>query len=445
MKDQPVGAELPEMETKPDAPHNATAKAALSAVGRYRWVICALLFFAALVNYMDRQVLGLLKPALSEQFGFGEEAYGNIVVAFQAAYAVGQTLAGPFIELLGTKLAYSIAVVFWSLAAMSHTLARSALGLGFARFGLGIGESANFPASIRTVTEWFPQRERSVATGIFNSGCNLGAIVAPLLVPLLFVNFGWQAAFIGLALADLVWLCFWVALYDPPEKSRRVGAEELAYIRGSRSEGVKEKIPWRNLFGYRQSWAYWMTCILVGPVWWFYLFWLPDIFNKEFSLDLKHFGPPLAMVYLVAAIGSISGGGLSAWFLRHGWSVNGGRKTAALICALCTVPVIFIPHIHSVWLATAFFALANAAHQGWSATMYTVVSDIYPKPAVASVVGFGGTLAAISSMGFSWLVGHILQGSGVYDRILLVCGSAYVVALLIFHIGVPRIKPITIE
>jgi ACS family hexuronate transporter-like MFS transporter len=433
------------METKPDKPQEAAVNPSPSKMGRFRWAICALLFFAALVNYMDRQVLGLLKPFLSQKFEFGEEAYGNIVVAFQASYAIGQTLAGPFIEFLGTKVAYSLAVVLWSLAAMSHTLARSALGLGFARFGLGIGESVNFPASIRTVAEWFPQRERSVATGLFNSGCNVGAIVAPLLVPLLFVNFGWKAAFLGLAAADFVWLCFWLILYDPPEKSKRVGAEELAHIQGGKAETMQEKIPWRKLFGYREAWAYWATCILVGPVWWFYLFWLPDIFHKQFSLDLRHFGPPLAMVYLVAALGSISGGGLSAWFLRRGWSVNAGRKIAALICACSTVPVISIPHIHSVWLATAFFALANAAHQGWSATMYTVVSDIFPKRAVASVVGFGGTCAAVASMGFSWLVGHILQGTGVYDKILLACGSAYVVALLLFHIGVPRIKPVSVE
>jgi ACS family hexuronate transporter-like MFS transporter len=416
----------------------------MSQRGNYRWVICALLFTAALVNYMDRQVLGLLKPILSAKFYWSEEAYANIVVAFQAAYAIGQTLIGPFIELVGTKFAYSCAVVVWSLAAMSHTLARSVFGFGSARFALGLGESGNFPASIRTVTEWFPQRERSVATGIFNSGSNIGAIVAPLIVPLLYMHFGWKAAFIGLGIVDLVWLGFWLALYDPPEKSKRVGVAELAYIQTDKTESV-ERIPWRRLFGFRQAWAYWATGILVGPVWWFYLFWLPDIFSKQFALNLRQFGPPLAAVYTVAAIGSIAGGGLSAWFLRCGWSVNSARKVAALLCACSTVPVIFIPHIHDVWLAAILFALANAAHQGWSATMYTVVSDIFPRRAVASVVGFGGTCAAVASMGFSKLVGHILQGTGVYDKILLICGSAYVVALLIFHLVVPQIKPVRID
>jgi ACS family hexuronate transporter-like MFS transporter len=412
--------------------------------GNYRWAICALLFFACVVNYMDRQVLGLLKPVLGKTFHWTEMDYANIVVAFQAAYSIGQTLMGPFIELLGTKFAYAIAVVIWSAAAMSHTLARSVLGFGSARFALGLGESGNFPAAIRAVTEWFPQRERSVATGLFNSGANMGAILAPLLVPLVFLHFGWKAAFLSLAVADLVWLCFWLSLYDPPEKSKRVGAAELAYIQTD-STTKEDRIPWRRLFRFRQAWAYWATGILVGPVWWFYLYWLPDIFAKQFSLDLKQFGPPLAVVYMVAAIGSIAGGGLSAWFLRLGWSVNAGRKSAALICACSTVPVVFIPHIHSVWFATTLFALANAAHQGWSATMYTVVSDIFPKRAVASVVGFGGTCAGVASMGFSWLVGHILQGTGVYDKILLICGSAYVVALLIFHLVVPQIKPVRID
>lgn len=412
--------------------------------GNYRWIICALLFSATLINYMDRQVLGLLKPELAKVFHWGEQDYGNIVVAFQAAYAVGQMMAGPFIEWIGMKSAYAYAVVFWSLAAMAHTLARSVFGFGLARFGLGIGEAANFPACVRAITEWFPQRERSVATGIFNSGSNVGAIIAPLLVPLLFLQFGWKMAFIALGLAGLVWLAFWLALYDSPGKSQRVGADERAYIQGEKSE-VVEQIPWRRLFVYREAWAYWATGVLVGPVWWFYLFWLPDIFSKQFGLNLKQFGLPLAAVYTMAALGSVAGGGLSAWFLRRGWSVNAARKIAALLCAASTVPVILIPRIQSVWLATAFFALANAAHQGWSATMYTVVSDLFPKRAVASVVGFGGTCAGFASMGFSWLVGHILQGNGVYDNILLICGSAYILALLIFHVTVPQIKPVRIE
>lgn len=415
-----------------------------TGIGKFRWVICALLFSATLINYMDRQVLGLLKPNLAKALNWSEQDYGNIVATFQAAYAAGQALFGPFIEWLGTKSAYGAAIVLWSLAAMAHALARSAFGFGVARFALGLGESGNFPAAIKTVAEWFPQRERSVATGFFNSGSNIGAIVAPLLVPWLTFQFGWRTAFVVLGASGFVWLVFWLIFYDAPETSRRLKPEERAYIQGGKNEPEK-KIPWTKLLGFRPAWAYWATGILVGPVWWFYLFWLPDIFSKQFNLNLRQFGPPLAVVYAVAAIGSIAGGGLSAWFLHRGWSVNAARKTAALMCACCTVPVIFIPHIHNVWLAAALFALANAAHQGWSATMYTVVSDIFPKRAVASVVGFGGTCAGVASMSFSWLVGHILQDTGVYDKILLICGSAYVAAWLIFHLLVPQIKAVRAE
>jgi len=410
-------------------------------IGRYRWSICALLFFATTINYMDRQILGLLKPNLSQIFNWNEQDYGNIVVAFQAAYATGQVLFGPFIELIGMKSAYAFAMVFWSIAAMAHPLAKSAFGFGAARFALGLGESGNFPAAIRTVAEWFPQRERSVATGLFNSGTNIGAIFAPVLVPWLTVQFGWKAAFVILGVSGFVWLIFWFLFYDTPEKSRRLKAEELAYIQSGRTESA-EKVPWRKILVFKEAWAYIATGILVGPVWWFYLFWLPDFFSKQFHLDIKSFGLPLVVVYSVACLGSIGGGGLSAWFLRRGWSLNAARKTAALICACCTVPVIFATRTSHVWLAVSFFALATAAHQGWSATMYTVVSDIFPKKAVASVVGLAGMFASVSAMGFSWLVGHILQGTGVYDKILLICGLAYLLALGIFHTIVPRLKPV---
>jgi MFS transporter, ACS family, hexuronate transporter len=413
--------------------------------GKYRWVICVLLFTACLINYMDRQVLGLLKPDLARLFNWSEKDYGYMAIAFQASYAIGQTLTGPLINWIGTKSAYACSVAFWSLAAMSHALMRSVFGFCSARFALGLGESGNFPTAIRTVTEWFPPRERSVATGIFNAGSNIGAVVAPVLVPLIFLQFGWQAAFIALGATDLVWLCFWLKFYDAPEKSRHVGAEELAHIRTGVAPTAEKKIPWTKLLGYREAWAYYGTCVLVGPVWWFYGFWLPDFFNKQFHLNIKQFGLPLAVIYLVTCFGSIFGGGLSAWFLKQGWTVNRARKTASLLCACCTLPVILAPRVDSVWLAAGFFALATAAHQGWSATMYTAVSDIFPKPAVASVIGFGGTLASLMSMGFFWLASTILQDNGTYKTILLICGSAYVVAWLIFHLGVPCIKPAKVE
>jgi ACS family hexuronate transporter-like MFS transporter len=417
----------------------------MNRIGKYRWVICALLFFACLINYMDRQVLGLLKPDLAKIFNWSEKDYGYMAIAFQASYAIGQTLAGPFINWIGTKSAYACSVVFWSLAAMSHALMRSVTGFCSARFALGLGESGNFPTAIRTVTEWFPPKERSVATGIFNSGSNIGAVVAPVLVPLIFLHFGWKAAFVALGITDLVWLCFWLKFYDPPEKSKHVSTAELAHIQTGVAPTAEQKISWTKLLGYREAWAYYGTCVLVGPVWWFYGFWLPDFFNKQFHLNIRQFGLPLVVIYTVTCLGSIFGGALSAWFLKKGWTVNRARKTATFICACCTLPVIFAPRVESIWLAAGFFALAAASHQGWSATMYTVVSDIFPKRAVASVVGFGGTLASLASMGFFWLVSTILQDSGTYSTIMLICGSAYVVSWLIFHAGVPRIKPVNAE
>lgn len=370
----------------------------MKPIGRFRWVICALLFFACVVNYMDRQVLGLLKPDLMRIFGWTEKDFGIINICFQSAYAFGQTAFGPLIEFIGTKSTYAFAIVFWSLAAMSHSLASTVFGWGAARIALGLGESGNYPTAIKTVTEWFPPKERSVATGIFNAGSNVGSIFAPLLVPWLFLTIGWKGSFISLGAAGFIWLIFWLIYYQSPEKSKRVTVEELTHIRTGLAETAEEKIPWTQLLGYREAWAYYGTCVLVGPVWWFYGFWLPGFFHDQFHLDLKGFGLPLAFVAGVTALGSIGGGGLSAWFLKRGWPLNRARKTASLLCAVCTLPVIFAPHVGSAWLAAGFFAFAGAAHQGWSATMYSVVADIFPKRAVASVVGFGGTLASLVSL-----------------------------------------------
>jgi len=412
---------------------------------KYRWVICALLFFVCTVNYMDRQVLGLLKPDLSKTFGWTETDYALMAIFFQFAYAIGQLGFGSFMNWIGVKSSYALSVLFWSLAAMSHALCRSVGGFCGVRLALGLGESGNFPAAIRVVTEWFPPKERSVATGIFNTGSNMGAIVAPLLVPLIVGVFGgWQAAFLTLGCVDLVWLAFWLKFYDAPDESKRVNAAELAQIHEGVAPSAEQKVPWLKLMRCRAAWAYFSTCIL-GPVWWFYGFWLPDFFSKQFHLDLKHFGLPLAFVALSAALGSIGGGSLSAAFLKRGWPLNRARKTATFICAVCTLPVIAAPYVSSPWLAAACFGLASAAHQGWSATMYSVVGDIFPKRAVASVVGFGGMLASFLSMGFFYLVGHILQGEGTYKTILLACGSAYLVAWTLFHLGVPRIKPVEIK
>jgi len=416
-----------------------------SKVGKFRWVICALLFFATLINYMDRHVIGILKPELKQIFHWSEQDYGNMVASFQAAYAAGQALFGPFIEWVGVKGAYAVAVVLWSLATIFHAPARSVFDFSAARFALGLGESGNWPSAIRTVAEWFPQRERSLVTGIFNTGSNIGPILGPVLFPWLYINFGWQAAFVIAGASGFIWLLFWLLLYDPPEKSRRLKPDELAYIQSDGKRSGTKKLSWGKLFQHRETWAYVAAGIVTAPVWWFYLFWLPDFFNKQFGLNFREFGLPLVAVYTVAAFGSIAGGGLSAWFLRRGWSLNRARKTAALICAFCALPVVFATHTRHVWLATSFFALAGAANQGWSATMFTVVSDIFPKRAVASVVGIGGMFSSIVSVGFSWLVGNILQNTGTYDKILLLCGGAYVATWVIFQLIVPQIKRIEID
>ena len=328
---------------------------------------------------------------------------------------------------------------------MAHALARSVLGFGAARFGLGLGESGNFPSAIKTVTEWFPPQERSLATGIFNTGSSMGVIVAPLLVPWLTLQFGWRTAFVVLGASGFVWLLFWFAFYDAPERSRRLKPDELAFIRTGGEESGPEKVPWRKVLRYRETWAYVVCGIVTAPVWWFYLFWLPDFFNKQFGLNLRDFGPPLVAVYMVTGLGSVVGGGLSGWLLQRGWSLNWARKTAALVCACGAVPVVFATHTQSVWLATSFFALAAAANQGWSATMFTVVSDIFPRRAVASVIGLGGMFSSFAAIGFSWLVGHILQSTGVYDQILLLCSGAYLVTWLAFHLLVPQIRSIEIS
>lgn len=413
---------------------------------RFRWVILALLFTATVINYMDRQILGLLKSELSRELSWTEADYSRIVIAFQAAYAVGQALIGPVAEWLGMRVSYAVCIVVWSLAAIGHAGVRSVFGFGVMRFILGAGEAGNFPLAIRTVAEWFPARERAFATGLFNSGTNIGAVFAPLLVPVLAQAVGWRMSFVILGLLGFVWPVFWWRLYASPATSPRTDAAERALILdGGTQAAAEQTLPWRSILGYRQSWAYFLTCVLVGPVWWFYLFWMPDIFSKQFGLDMRGFGLPLVVVYSVTAFGGIAAGWLSSHLLRRGWTPNAARKTVLLVCALSTLPVVLVPRLHSVWLATAFFALAAAGHQGWSANMYTVMSDIFPRRAVASVVGFGGMLAALVSMLFSYIVGQVLQSAGVYDNLLLCCGCAYVLALVGFHLLVPRIQVLILK
>ncbi len=413
--------------------------------GGFRWTICALLFAATTINYMDRQILGILASTLQTEFGWNEIEYGHIVTAFQAAYAIGMALFGRVIDLIGTKHGYSLAMALWSLAAMAHALARSAFGFGVARFALGFGEAGNFPAAVKAVAEWFPRRERALATGLFNAGSNIGAVIAPAVVPWLTLRYGWQAAFIVVGAVGFIWMGFWAVFYHGPRLSPRVSPEELALIHSDAPEPATENIPWRSLLRYRQAWAFIVGIGVSSPIWWFYLYWLPKFLNQQYGLELARLGPPLIVVYSMTCVGSIGGGWLSSHLLRRGWSVNASRKTAMLVCALCVVPVMFAARASNVWLATALVGLATAAHAGWAANLFTMVSDMFPKQAVASVVGLGGMFGSCTAMLFSESAGFILQTTGSYWSLFFIAGCAYPLALAVMHALTPRMTPVEFQ
>ncbi|MFL6208678.1 MAG: MFS transporter [Pyrinomonadaceae bacterium] len=414
-------------------------------IGRYRWVICALLFFATTINYIDRQVLGFLAPDLQRAIGWNEAQYGWIVTAFQAAYAISLLLMGRLMDWLGTRKGFSIAIIFWSLAAMAHALAGSAFGFGVARFALGLGEGGNFPAAIKTAAEWFPKKERALATGIFNAGSNLGPIIVPLTVPWIVVHYGWHGAFIATGAVGFFWLLFWLPLYRRPEEHPRLSAAELAYIRSDPPEPTT-KVSWSPLLLHRQTWAFAIGKFMTDPVWWFYLYWLAKFLDKNYGITLAKLSLPVIVVYVVADVGSIGGGWLSSTLIKRGWTVNAGRKTAMLVCALCVVPVVLTPFTTSLWTAVGLIALGASAHQGWSANIYTLSSDMFPRRAVGSVMGIGGMAGAVGGMIFSATTGYILLWThSNYTSIFIVCGSVYLLALLIIHLLVPRLEPANVE
>jgi ACS family hexuronate transporter-like MFS transporter len=429
------------------------------AGGHYRWVICALLFFAATINYIDRQVIGILKPTLQQEFGWSEIDYADIVFAFQLAYAIGLLLAGGIVDRIGARRGFMVAIVLWSLAAMAHAEATvfgpavaavlSVVGLtytasvaGFigARFLLGLGEAGNFPAAIKVVAEWFPKRERALATGLFNSGTNVGALITPLVVPWITLTWGWYWAFVATGAVGLLWLLAWVPIYRSPESHPRLSASELAYIRSDPLDPAT-RIPWSAVLPLRQTWAFMLGKFLTDPVWWLYLFWVPDFLNRNHGIDLRLVGPPLVVIYLVADVGSIGGGWLSSALIKRGWSVNAGRKTAMLVCALAVLPMMFASGARELWLAVALISVAAAAHQGWSANLFTLVSDTFPRQAVGSVVGLGGMAGAIGGMLIAKLTGYLLQVTGSYVPVFLIAAFAYLTALAVIHILVPRLEP----
>jgi MFS transporter, ACS family, aldohexuronate transporter len=410
-------------------------------VGNFRWTIVALIFSATTINYIDRQVIGILAPILKDDIGWSEVEYGYIVAAFTAAYAIGLLLIGKVMDSVGTKKGYAGALTGWSFAAIGHALANSVLSFGIARFALGFFEAGNFPAAIKTVAEWFPKKERALATGIFNAGSNVGAVIAPIVVPLIYITWGWEEAFIITGAVGLIWLFFWFWLYDKPEESKRVSATELAYIQSDPPD-PQVKIPWKDLFKYRGTWAFAVGKLLTDPAWWFYLYWIPSFLYKNYDMTLTELGLPLIIIYVMADVGSIGGGWLSSYFIKKGWSINKSRKTTMLISGIIVIPIMFTSQASNMWVAVALLSLATAAHQGWSANLFTLVSDMFPRKAVGSVVGLGGMFGAIGGMLIATAAGFILEITGSYFILFVIAGSLYLIALFIINLLVPEIKEI---
>jgi len=410
--------------------------------GGYRWTVCALLFFATTINYIDRQVLGILAPELQKIIGWSESEYGYIVTAFQTAYALGLLLFGRFIDRFGTRVGYSVAILVWSVAAMAHAAVRTAFGFGAARFALGLGEAGNFPSAIKAVAEWFPKKERALATGIFNAGCNVGAVVAPAVVPWITVKFGWPAAFLSTGSIGFVWVVFWILLYEVPEKKKSLSPKERAYILSDPADSGLDKVGWLSLLKHKQTWAIVLGKFMTDPIWWFYLFWLAKFLNSRFGLTLANLGLPLIAVYLMADVGSVGGGWLSSAFIKKGWTVNRSRKTVMLICALCILPVMAASRASKLWSAVLLIGLAVAAHQAWSANIFTFASDLFPKKAVGSVTGLGGMAGAVGGMLFSTAAGHLLELTGSYVILFIISGLAYLVALAVIQLLSPRLEPV---
>lgn len=422
-------------------------------IGRYRWVIVALLFSATTINYIDRQVLGFLKPELEKAFQWSESDYSNIVMAFSGAYAIGLLLFGRFIDVIGTKLGYIISIVVWSVAAMFHAAARSTLGFGVARAALGLGEAGNFPAAIKAVAEWFPKKERALATGIFNSGTNIGAVIAPILVPWIVGVYGWEEAFIITGAIGFVWLIFWWIYYDIPAKQKRLSQHEYEYIHSDNeatNDVSNEKpVSWLRLFQVKQTWAFVFGKLLTDPVWWFFLFWLPSYFATTFQIDFKKPNIHLAIVYTATTIGSIGGGYLSSYLISKGWAVYKARKIAMLIFAFCVVPIVTAQFAGNVWVVVALISLAAAAHQAWSANIFTTASDMFPKKAVSSVVGIGGMAGSVGGILFPLLVGKLLDSykeagdiTAGYNILFTICGLAYLLAWVVMHFFAPKMEQV---
>ena len=425
-------------------------------IGNYRWTICALVFFATTVNYLDRQVISLLKSVLSKDLKWDDGDYANIEIAFKLFYSFGMLIAGRVVDKLGTKKGYAMATGLWSLAAVGHAFANPAFGFMIARAALGVTEAGNFPAAIKSTAEWFPKKERAFATGIFNSGTNIGAIVAPLTVPLIAVYWGWQWAFILTGLIGFIWLALWQVYYTSPQDSKKLSKAEFDYIHSDKEDQAleenTEKVPWIKLLGYRQTWAFAIGKFLTDPVWWFYLFWLPDFLQSEYKLTLMEMTIPVAIVYLISTIGSVGGGYLPMAFINRNWPAFKARKTSMFIFAMFVFPVVISQWAGSInmWLAVLVIGIAAAAHQAWSANIFTTVSDMFPKKATASVTGIGGMAGGMGGILLSWAVQKNMfvyyrelgQIETAYFIMFWICGAAYLLAWLIMHFLVPRMNKV---
>lgn len=410
----------------------------------YRWVVVVLLFFAVTVNYIDRAVLGVLKPLLDKEFGWSQIDYGWMVTAFQASYAAGYLLGGRLIDRIGVRAGFLFTVSLWSVAAMFHAAARSVVGFSVARSCLGLAEGGCFPGAIKAVADWFPKEQRALATGLFNAGSNVGAITCPLVVPWMAAHWGWQGAFIATGAVGFVWVVAWALLYQSPDKHPRVSAAELAYIRQDPVE-PEVRIPWLELLHHRQVWAFMIGMMASAPVWWFYIFWIPDFLNKRFALDLTQSSLPLMTIFLVAGFGGIAGGWLSSALMKRGWTANAARKTALLVCSICVLPVFATPLMPSVWPAVVLVTLAAAAHCGYAANLYTLVSDTIPRQAVSSVVGLGGMAGSVAGMFFAQIVSRILDFT--HNNYLVpfgLCATVYLLALGFIHLLMPRLEPMRV-
>ncbi|MBL7735845.1 MAG: MFS transporter [Chitinophagaceae bacterium] len=420
--------------------------------GNYRWFICFLLFAATTINYIDRQIFGLLKPELERVFNWSETDYSRIVMAFTACYAIGQLVYGKIIDRIGTKLGYMISVSIWSVAAMAHALARGVLGFGIVRAILGLGESGNYPGGVKTASEWFPKKERALAIGMLDSGSNIGACVGPILVPWLLAVYGWQWAFIITGSLGFIWLTVWILFYDSPAKNKRLSQAELEYINSDADDKDEEttgKVSWGQLLRLKQTWAFIAGKFFTDPIWFFFLFWLPSYFTTYFHLDLKKPSLPLVIVYAGTMVGSLGGGYLSSWLIKKGWPVYKARKLALLVAAFCVIPIIATRYTTDMWVVVGLIALSVAANQAWSANIFSIVPDMFPKKAVSSVVGLGGMFGAIGSVLFPIFIGFILdfykaQGNIVtgYNIIFLVCGCSFLIAWALIHFITPKMSKV---